>query len=97
MLKVAKSLAAERLLITGGLVIDPSQGIEAVRDVLIENGRISEVKAGLARRKDLGQVQTLDASGRWVVPGLIDMHVHLREPGRESDETIASGDRKSVV
>lgn len=85
-----------RLLIRGGLVIDPSQNLEAARDVLIENGRIARVEAGLARRSSLIGVPELDASGKWVVPGLIDMHVHLREPGRESDETISSGTRAAA-
>jgi len=78
-------------------VIDPSQGLEAVRDILIENGKIAEVRAGLARRKDLRGVRMLDAAQAWVVPGLIDLHVHLREPGRESEETIASGARAAAA
>jgi dihydroorotase len=71
------------LLIKGGLVIDPSQKLEAVRDVAIENGKIAK-KSGAG-------AEVIDAKGCWVVPGLIDMHVHLREPGRETDETIAAG------
>jgi dihydroorotase len=86
----------ERLLIKSGLVIDPSQGLEAVRDVLIEDGRVRAVKASLSKDSGLRGVKTLDAAGKWVVPGLIDMHVHLREPGRESDETIASGTRAAA-
>ena len=86
----------ERLLIRGGLVIDPSQNLEAPRDVLIENGKIAEVQAGLSRRKDLNTAEAIDASKMWVVPGLIDMHVHLREPGRESDETIVTGTRAAA-
>ena len=82
---------AERLLITGGLVIDPGQNLEAVRDVLLENGKVAKVAAGLSRQAAFKDARTLDAHGAWVTPGLIDMHVHLREPGRESDETIATG------
>lgn len=81
----------ERLLIKGGLVIDPSQKLEAVRDILIEDGKIAKVQAGLSRLSSFKGIKTLDASGQWTVPGLIDMHVHLREPGGESDETIATG------
>jgi dihydroorotase len=82
---------AERILIAGGLVIDPARKLEAVRDVLIENGEIRDVAAGLLKRSALSDAEVIDAKGRWVIPGLVDMHVHLREPGREGDETIASG------
>ena len=84
----------ERLLIKGGLVIDPAQKLEAVRDVLLEDGKVSQVAAGLSRK--LKDVPSYDAEGLWVVPGLIDMHVHLREPGREADDTIASGTRAAA-
>lgn len=87
---------AERLLVAGGLVIDPTRHVEKELDVLLEDGRVVEVKAGLAKRSDLKGVKTLDAKGCWVTPGLIDMHVHLREPGRESDETIATGTRAAA-
>jgi dihydroorotase len=86
----------ERLLISGGLVIDPARGLEAVRDVLIEDGEIRAVAAGLSRRRDLKDAPRFDAKGRWVIPGLVDMHVHLREPGREGDETIATGTRAAA-
>ena len=74
------------LLIQNGRVIDPSQPMDRVTNLLVENGRIAgyDVPAG-------GQSTILDASGKIVAPGLIDMHVHLREPGREEDETIESG------
>lgn len=79
------------LLITGGLVIDPGQKLEAARDVLIHDGKVADVAAGLSKKPALKGVPTVDAKGLWVIPGLVDMHVHLREPGREGDETIASG------
>ena len=82
---------AERTLISGGLVIDPARKLEAVRDVLIEDGEIRDVAAGLAKKPALGDATVVDAKGKWVIPGLVDMHVHLREPGREGDETIATG------
>ena len=75
-----------RLLITNGRVICPAQGIDRVTNLLIEGGRIAALDAG-----DVGDAQTLDASGKIVAPGLIDMHVQLREPGCEEDETILSG------
>jgi dihydroorotase len=79
------------LLIAGGLVVDPAQKLEAVRDVLIRGGKVADVAAGLSKKPALKGVETVDAKGRWVIPGLVDMHVHLREPGREGDETIATG------
>ena len=75
-----------RILITDGLVIDPARKVEAVRDVLIVGGKIKEVAAGLSKKKAVLGTTTIDAKGLWVVPGLVDMHVHLREPGREGDE-----------
>ena len=80
---------SERLLIRGGLVIDPAQDLESVRDVLLENGRVRALGRSLSRRYP--RVPALDARGCWVLPGLIDMHVHLREPGQEHKETIATG------
>ncbi len=82
---------AERTLIVGGLVIDPARKLEAVRDVLIEDGEIRDVAAGLSKKPALKDAARVDAKGMWVIPGLVDMHVHLREPGREGDETIATG------
>jgi len=82
------------LLIKGGRVIDPSQNLDAVLDVLVENGVISEVGKQLAAPAGS---QTIDASDCYVTPGLIDMHVHLREPGQEYKEDIASGTRAAVA
>lgn len=81
----------EQLIVAGGLLIDPAAGIESVRDVLLEDGRVAAVAAGLARKSAFKGVPVIDAKGRWVLPGLVDMHVHLREPGREGDETIETG------
>ena len=74
------------LLIQNGRVIDPSQSLDRVMSVLVEHGKI----AGYDAAPEQG-MKTIDAAGKIVSPGLIDMHVHLREPGREEDETIASG------
>src|SRR5262245_17359095 len=76
------------LLITGARVLDPANGVDAVQDVLVTNGRIA--KLGRALRGPAG-TETVDATGKVVCPGFIDMHVHLREPGHEYKETIASG------
>ncbi len=86
-----------KTLITGGLVVDPAQKLEAVRDVLIENGKVLDVAAGLSKKPALKGVPTTDAKGLWVIPGLVDMHVHLREPGREGDETIATGTKAAAA
>jgi dihydroorotase len=75
------------LRITNGRVIDPSQGIDRVTDLWIRGERI----LGLGNQPQVHADRTIDATGKLVCPGLIDMHVHLREPGREEDETIATG------
>ncbi|MFM7251183.1 MAG: dihydroorotase [Planctomycetaceae bacterium] len=83
------------LLVRGGRVIDPAQDIDRIADLRIVDGRIAGVgpaEAG-AHRAD----ETIDAAGMIVCPGLVDMHVHLREPGREEDETIASGTRAALA
>ncbi|MCI0343154.1 MAG: dihydroorotase [Planctomycetales bacterium] len=80
-----------RLLVRGGRIVDPSRGVDAVGDLVIEDGRIAPRPKGHTRADEV-----LDASGLVVVPGLVDMHVHFREPGREEEETIASGARAAV-
>jgi dihydroorotase len=75
------------LRIANGRVIDPSQGLDQVADLWIKGDRV----AGIGPQPELHADRTLDAAGKIVCPGLIDMHVHLREPGREEDETIATG------
>lgn len=81
------------LLIKGGRVIDPSQKIDDTLDVLIENGLIKQVGKGLQAPAD---AKVIDAAGKYVVPGLIDMHVHLRDPGLEYKEDIISGTRAAM-
>jgi dihydroorotase len=78
------------LLITRGRVIDPSQNLDAVADVLIRNGKVAVVGPG-AGSKAAASIPRLDARGKVVCPGLIDLHVHLREPGETAKETIATG------
>lgn len=82
------------LLIKGGRVIDPSQGIDDTLDVVVENGLVKELGKGLAAPAG---AETIDATGKYVVPGLIDMHVHLRDPGLEYKEDIISGTRAAVA
>ncbi|GIW76378.1 MAG: hypothetical protein KatS3mg104_1441 [Phycisphaerae bacterium] len=81
------------LLIKNGTVIDPSQGLQSRRDVLIEDGRIIRLEPSIHQSVD----QTIDATGQFVTPGLIDIHVHFREPGDEEEETIASGSAAAVA
>ena len=76
------------LLLRGGRVIDPGQKIDAVLDVRVEAGRIAEVGRGLQPGRG---ARAVDVRDRLVVPGLIDLHVHLREPGKEYKEDIATG------
>lgn len=82
------------LLIKGGRVIDPSQGIDDTLDVVVENGVVKEIGKGL---KAPAGAETIDATGKYVTPGLIDMHVHLRDPGLEYKEDIISGTRAAAA
>ncbi|MFA6031059.1 MAG: dihydroorotase [Elusimicrobiota bacterium] len=86
-----------RLLISGGRVVDPAQNLDAPADVLLEGPKVAAVGRGLAERPGLRGVPRLNAAGCWVLPGLIDLHVHLREPGREEDETFATGGRAAAA
>ncbi len=79
------------LLLKNGRVIDPSQNLDRVADLWLEDGTI----LGIGPRS-LTPTRTIDCTGLIVTPGLIDMHVHLREPGREEDETIATGTAAAV-
>jgi dihydroorotase len=78
------------LLVTGGRVIDPANRFDAVADVLILDGKIRGVGAGIAAQAP-ADVPRMDATGLVVCPGLIDLHAHLREPGQSAKETIATG------
>lgn len=80
-----------RTLITGGRVIDPGRGIDEVLDLVIEGSQILQVERRGPAKKNAKVDRVIDATDKVVVPGLIDMHVHLREPGREDEETIATG------
>src|SRR5260221_10188273 len=84
-----------RLLIQNGYVIDPGQGTNTGKNLLIEDGRV----VGLSSQSDPipNEVEVFDATGLIVAPGFIDMHVHLREPGHEYKETIASGAAAAVA
>lgn len=83
------------LLIENGRIIDPSQSIDQVGNLLIDGEKIVGINA--VYQGDPNDLKRIDASGKIVVPGLIDMHVHLREPGQEEDETIATGTLAAVA
>jgi len=78
------------LLLTDGRVIDPANRVDGPADVLIRDGKIAAVGADAAKRAD-ADTERVDVSGLVVCPGLIDLHVHLREPGQSAKETIATG------
>jgi len=90
-----------KLLLTGAKLIDPSQNVESRLDIFLENGKIAKVGTNLAKAtksKDSEKItKVIDLSGMILVPGLIDMHTHLREPGYEYKETIASGAAAAVA
>jgi dihydroorotase len=77
-------------------VIDPSQTISAPRDVLVKGGQVLEISSSMTEEEVLAKAQgesvnTVDGKGKFVFPGLIDVHTHLREPGQEDKEDILSG------
>ena len=84
-----------KILIKNGHVIDPANGIDEVTDIYVKDGVIAEI----GKNNDLDGVenaQVIDATGKIVAPGLVDMHVHLREPGQEYKEDIETGTRAAV-
>lgn len=82
-----------KTLIKNGRVVDPSQNIDAVLDILVEDGKIAELGANL----EAADAEVYDATGLVVTPGLIDMHTHLREPGLEAKEDIISGTQAAAA
>ena len=78
------------LAICGGRLVDPAAGVDAAKDILLKDGRVAEI-AGHGQAEEAEGAEVLDATGLVVAPGLIDIHVHLREPGQAYKETIATG------
>ena len=76
------------ILIRGGRIIDPSRGTDGVADLYLSDGRVEAIGRNIAVPPE---AQIIDGSGKVVAPGLIDVHVHLREPGQEDLETVATG------
>ncbi|HZR09423.1 MAG TPA: dihydroorotase [Myxococcales bacterium] len=85
------------ILLDSGRVIDPANGIDGTRTVLIDGDHIREVREQPAMPAEKLVHQVIDCRGRWVLPGLVDLHVHLREPGEEGKETIATGARAAAA
>ncbi len=83
----------EKLILSGGRVVDPGQNLDMIADIYIENGQIQAVERLQSAGFD-GVVE--DITGKVVSPGWMDMHVHLREPGREDEETVQSGSRAAA-
>lgn len=82
-----------KLLIKGGQVVDPANNLDKVADVLVEDGRIAAVGENLA----VADAEIVEAAGKIVAPGLIDMHVHFREPGQEAKEDFISGSKAAAA
>lgn len=83
-----------RLLIRGGRLVDPSQGLDGALDLLVEDGLVAAIDRGIPAPEG---AEVVDAAGLVVVPGLIDIHVHLREPGQEYKETVETGTRAAAA
>ncbi|MCM8781586.1 MAG: amidohydrolase family protein, partial [Candidatus Omnitrophica bacterium] len=81
-----------KLLIKNGHVIDPANKVDAELDILIENGEIKAVSKNIKANG----AESIDAKGKIVAPGLVDMHAHLREPGREDEETLLTASKAAV-
>lgn len=81
-----------KLLIKNGIIVDPANKREEKADLLIDDGKILKIEKSISDKAE----ETIDASGRYVMPGFVDMHVHFREPGFEYKETIESGSRAAA-
>jgi dihydroorotase len=88
------SAVVKQVLIKGGRVIDPGSGLDEVTDVLLSNGLVEAVGKKIAAPEG---ADIIDATGLVVTPGFVDLHCHLREPGFEDKETIASGTRAAAA
>jgi dihydroorotase len=83
----------DSLLFRGGRVIDPATGTDETADVLVKDGFVTEIGSGLMA----GDAEAIDITGAVIAPGLVDLHTHLREPGREDEETIATGSAAAAL
>jgi dihydroorotase len=85
------------LLLKNAHLIDPSQGFDGLTDMLIENGHVIDLGPTVHQHPDSTNARHIDIGKQWVLPGLIDLHVHFREPGHTRKETIATGSRAAVA
>jgi dihydroorotase len=87
-----------RLFINNGLIVDPANNLQAVGNLIVEDGVIREIGMGESVNRNDGRENDIfiDAEGMWIVPGLIDLHVHFREPGFEYKENVESGCRSAA-
>ena len=90
-------MTARAILLRGGRLIDPSQHLDEIGDLLVVDGMVEAVGRVGDVRRDGDALETIECAGRVVSPGFIDVHCHLREPGREEVETIASGARAAAA
>ena len=86
-------MASSELFIKGGHVVDPATGIDGCRNILIKDGKISAISNDI---KASAGARVIDATNKYVIPGLIDCHVHLREPGFEYKETVETGSKAAA-
>ena len=89
------SKKAQPILLINGRLIDPVNNLDGIYHLLIEDGKIKSISEQIPAFSS--DIQTIDVRNKWVVPGLMDMHVHLREPGREDKETIATGTQAAAA
>lgn len=86
------------IILRGGRLLDPKSGFDGEADLVIEDGKVTRLARGAADGLEAGEgVRVIDAKGRWVLPGLVDLHVHFREPGQEYKEDISSGLRAAAA
>jgi dihydroorotase len=90
-------MSAPMILLSGGRILDPSQQLDTTGDVLLSNGVVEAVGRLGEVRRDGNELETIDCAGRVISPGFVDVHCHLREPGREEVETIATGARAAAA
>lgn len=88
----------QAILLKNGRIIDPANGVDKKASLLVENGKIQAIFTPRQKTPPLPKkLLSIDLHGKWIVPGLIDMHVHLREPGEEYKETIETGTRAAAA
>ncbi|MER3496212.1 MAG: dihydroorotase, partial [Armatimonadota bacterium] len=84
-----------RILLLNGRILDPSTGRDGVASLLMEDDAVAEI--GEIHTEDVEPDEVIDCTGFWIVPGLVDLHVHLREPGGEQKETIVTGTQAAAA